>query len=103
MFANEIIGEFEQMNGNTGTGTGRFLEKNLVSRIAWLYFIKGFTQHQVSQRLNISRMQVQRSISKSKKEGLVRIQINDPRTTCFEIEDDLKKALMKSLLNLQML
>lgn len=70
--------------------TGRFRNNDLVSRIAWLYFIKGFTQHEVSQRLNLSRMKVQRSISKSKKDGLVRIQINDPRTSCFEIEDDLK-------------
>jgi DNA-binding transcriptional regulator LsrR (DeoR family) len=35
-------------------------------------------------------MQVQRSISKSKKEGLVQIQIKDPCTRYFEIEDDLK-------------
>ncbi|UCF92070.1 MAG: sugar-binding transcriptional regulator [Desulfobacterales bacterium] len=71
---------------------GRFLEKDVVSRIAWLYFIKGFTQREISHRLNISRMQVQRSISKSKKEGLVRIQIVDPLTSCFEIEDRLKSG-----------
>ncbi|CAB1057892.1 Deoxyribonucleoside regulator DeoR (transcriptional repressor) [Olavius sp. associated proteobacterium Delta 1] len=86
MFIFHQGGENEQMNEMTG----RFSHSDLVSRIAWLYFIKGFTQLQISQRLNISRMQVQRSLSKSKKEGLVRIQINDPRTTCFEIEDDLK-------------
>jgi lsr operon transcriptional repressor len=78
--------EFEQMNETSG----RFTDKNLVSRIAWLYFIKGFTQHQISKRLNLSRMQVQRSISKSKKEGLVRIEIIDPGTSCFEIEEQLR-------------
>lgn len=69
---------------------GGFFEKSLVSRIAWLYFIKGCTQQEISERINISRMQVQRSVSKSKKEGLVQIKINDPSTSCFEIEDDLK-------------
>ena len=74
------------MNENAG----RFLEKNLVSRIAWLYFVKHFTQHEISEQLNISRMQVQRSLSKSKKDGLVQIKIIDPLTSCFELEEDLK-------------
>jgi DNA-binding transcriptional regulator LsrR (DeoR family) len=86
MFTFHQSGGSEQMNDISG----RFSNTDLVSRIAWLYFIKGFTQHEVSQRLSISRMQVQRNLSKAKKDGLVRIEINDPRTTCFEIEDDLK-------------
>lgn len=94
MFEKERNGEFEQMNGKVSPG--RFLEKNLVSRIAWLYFIKGFTQHEISKRLNISRMQVQRSISKSKKEGLVQIKIVDPLTSCFELEEDIKSRFSLS-------
>ena len=80
------VENFEQMN-KTSRG---YFEESLVSRIAWLYFIKGCTQREISERINISRMQVQRSISKSKKEGLVQIQIKDPCTRYFEIEDDLK-------------
>jgi DNA-binding transcriptional regulator LsrR (DeoR family) len=86
MFAFHKNGKNEQMN----VVNGGFSTNDLDSRIAWLYFIKGLTQLQISQRLRISRMQVQRSISKSKKEGLVRVEIDDPRTACFEIEDDLK-------------
>ena len=94
MFEKKQNGKFEQMNGKVSPG--RFLEKNLVSRIAWLYFIKGFTQHEISKRLNISRMQVQRSISKSKKEGLVQIKIVDPLTSCFELEEDIKSRFSLS-------
>ncbi len=68
----------------------RLVESDLVSRIAWLYFMKGHTQRDISEMLGLSRMQVQRSISKSKTTGLVQIQIVDPLTTCFEKEDKLK-------------
>ena len=70
--------------------TQSLIKTDLVSRIAWLYFIKGYTQHEISEMLDVSRMQVQRSISKSRKTGLVRIQITDPLTSCFEKEDELK-------------
>jgi DNA-binding transcriptional regulator LsrR (DeoR family) len=76
--------------------TGKILEKGFVSRIAWLYFIKGFTQREISHRLNISRMQVQRSISKARNKGLVKIEIIDPHITCFEIEEDLKTRFLLS-------
>ena len=64
--------------------------RELVVRIAWLYFAVGLTQQKIAERLNISRMQVQRGITKSKKLGIVKIEIADPLTTCFEIEDILK-------------
>lgn len=64
-------------------------EKKLISRIAWLYFVKGHTQQQIADSLGLSRMKVQRGIVKSKKIGLVEIHIRDPLTTCFEKEADL--------------
>lgn len=70
--------------------TRALVDADLLSRIAWLYFMKSHTQRDISQMLNLSRMQVQRSISKSKKIGLVKIQILDPLITCFEKEDALK-------------
>lgn len=75
----------EQMNS-----TQRLIKTDFLSRIAWLYFIKGYTQREISELLDLSRMQVQRSISKSREMGLVRIQISDPVTSCFEKEDELK-------------
>jgi DNA-binding transcriptional regulator LsrR (DeoR family) len=66
-------------------------EKALIIRIAWLYFKKGLTQQKISEMLDISRMQVQRSISKSKQYGIVRIEISDPLTSCLELEDELKQ------------
>lgn len=41
--------------------------------------------------LGISRMQVQRSISKSKQLGIVQIEISDPLTVCLELEEELKQ------------
>ena len=72
------------------------LDKNLISRIAWLYFIKGFTQRKIAEQLSISRMQVQRSISRSKEAGLVQIKIVDSMTSCFELEEDLKRRFSLS-------
>jgi len=69
---------------------GRSFGTDLISRIAWLYFMKGHTQRDISEMLGLSRMRVQRSISKSKATGLVQIQIVDPLITCFEKEDELK-------------
>ncbi len=76
--------------------TGKNIENGFVSRIAWLYFIKGFNQREISHRLNISRMQVQRSISKARNTGLVKIEIIDSHITCFEIEEDLKTRFLLS-------
>jgi DNA-binding transcriptional regulator LsrR (DeoR family) len=50
----------------------------------------GLTQQKIAERLNISRMHVQRGITKSKKLGIVKIEINDPLTNCFELENILK-------------
>jgi DNA-binding transcriptional regulator LsrR (DeoR family) len=76
--------------------TGRLVETDPLSRIAWLYFIKGYTQREISEMLELSRMQVQRSIAKSKKTGLVQIQIMDPLVTCFEKEDWVKERFSLS-------
>lgn len=76
---------YEQMNK-----AGRPVKTDVVSRIAWLYFMKGYTQRNISEMLGLSRMQVQRSISRSRTIGLVQIQIVDPLTSCFEKEDELK-------------
>ncbi|MBW2057213.1 MAG: sugar-binding transcriptional regulator [Deltaproteobacteria bacterium] len=69
---------------------------DLAGRIAWLYFIKGHTQREISDMLGLSRMQVQRSISKSRATGLVRIKIDDPLIGCFEKEDKLKERFSLS-------
>ncbi len=67
-------------------------QRELLVRVAWLYYIEGLTQKEIADMLDISRIKVTRILNKAKKEGLVYIDIIDPLTNCLQIERDLKDA-----------
>ncbi len=64
--------------------------RELLVRVAWLYYIEGLTQKEIAEILDVPRIKVTRILDKAKKEGLVYIDIIDPLTNCLQIEKDLK-------------
>ena len=74
----------------------------ILTKIAILYYRDGLTHEEIASRLGISRQTVGRYIERSRKEGLVTIQIKSPLLfvteleTCLEKEFNLKEAVVVS-------
>jgi deoxyribonucleoside regulator len=62
-----------------------------ITKIAILYYREGLTHEEIANRLGISRQTVGRYIERSKKEGLVNIQITSPLLFATELETSLEK------------
>ncbi len=69
---------------------GIMYSRELLVRVAWLYYIEGLTQKEIAEILDVPRIKVTRILDKAKKEGLVYIDIVDPLTNCLQIEKLLK-------------
>jgi deoxyribonucleoside regulator len=62
-----------------------------ITKIAILYYREGLTHEQIARRLGISRQTVGRYVERSRKEGLVDIQIKSPLLFATELETSLEK------------
>lgn len=65
--------------------------KKLLTKVAYLYYIKGETQNEISSELNIYRTTISRMLKKARSEGIVDIQIHDFDSAIFELERQLQK------------
>ena len=50
-------------------------DRNLLAKIAWLYYMDGLTQKEIGQRLSLSRLKVVRLLQRARAEGIVEIRI----------------------------
>ncbi|WP_010632425.1 sugar-binding transcriptional regulator [Sporolactobacillus vineae] len=66
-------------------------KKKLLTKVAYLYYIKGATQTEISNELNIYRTTISRMLKKARSEGIVDIQIHDFNPDIFELESRLQK------------
>lgn len=62
-----------------------------ITKTAILYYREGLTHEQIARRMGISRQTVGRYIERSRKEGLVEIQIKSPLLYATELETSLEK------------
>ncbi len=65
-------------------------EHTLLARVAWMYYIQGMTQHEISKKLECSRTKVTRLLAKAQESGILDIRINSAFRTCFDVEERLK-------------
>ena len=75
---------------NGERGAGRIARNRL--RIAWMYYVEGFTQNEIAEKLGIGRVTVVRNIKEAIKQREVKIWIEGEVTECFKLEEDLKAA-----------
>jgi deoxyribonucleoside regulator len=54
-------------------------KKELIFKVAKLYYIDEFKQEKIARSLNISKYKVSRVLKKAKKEGIVQIKIINPK------------------------
>ncbi|WP_057874971.1 sugar-binding transcriptional regulator [Liquorilactobacillus aquaticus] len=66
-------------------------KRELLARIAYLYYIKKYSQKQISQELGIYRTTVSRFLQQAQRENIVSVQINGFDTSTFELEVELKR------------
>jgi len=51
-------------------------EQDILVKICWLYYLKNYTQIQIANQLNISRIKVQRLLTEAREKGIVRFSKN---------------------------
>ncbi len=66
-------------------------DHELLSRIAWAYYVDGMTQAEVAGWLGVSRMRIVRLLQRCRDEGYVQVVINTDRAVCNEQERRLEQ------------
>jgi lsr operon transcriptional repressor len=67
-------------------------DEALLSRVAWYYHHDGLTQHEIGQRLGLSRVKVSRLLERGKRTGIIGITIHSRYRGCLELETRLRDA-----------
>ncbi len=68
------------------------LENDLMVRVAWLHYIEGYAQTEISDMLNLSRPKVTRLLGRAREKGMVRFIIESPQANCLSVEKELKET-----------
>lgn len=61
------------------------------ARAAWMYYVAGETQHDIAEKLGVSRQVAQRLVALAVEEGLVSVSIAHPVADCMTLAEQLKK------------
>lgn len=65
---------------------------DLAARAAWLYYVRGRTQDDIAQQLNVSRQNAQRLVALANAEGLVKFRLDHPLAECVALAEAVKDA-----------
>lgn len=65
-------------------------QDDLLTRVAWLYYIEDLTQKEIAHRYKMSRVKVTRLLKKAREKGLVEIRIANVRTSHLPLERGLR-------------
>lgn len=61
-------------------------------RVSWYYYKLGMTQTMIAEKMNTNRVRVMKLLDTALQQGIVEINIKDPRVNLLAIEEDLKSA-----------
>lgn len=64
-------------------------DEQLQVRVAWLYFMEGWTQGEIADSLSTNRLRINRLINEARRSGLVTITLNSRLVSCVELEQRL--------------
>jgi DNA-binding transcriptional regulator LsrR (DeoR family) len=60
-------------------------------RAAWLYYVAGNTQHEIAEKLQISRPTAQRLVASALERGLVKVRVNHKVASCLEMAIEIRQ------------
>lgn len=63
---------------------------DLSTKVAWLYYMEGMTQDEISKSLGLSRSRVLRFLANSRQSGIVQIRVTTKLSYCVELERSLE-------------
>lgn len=69
----------------------RMNDKNLISKIAILYYLEDLTQVAIAKKFNISRVTVSKYLDKAVKEKIVKIEISSENADLYLLEREMEK------------
>lgn len=72
-------------------------ERQLMSRAAWLYYLGGLTQEEVSARLGVTRARVNKLLQQARAEGVVSVTIDHRELGLLPTEEALARAFKLDL------
>ncbi len=64
---------------------------DLKTKVAWLYYMEGMTQDEISKTLGLSRSRVLRFLANSRQSGMVQIRVTSKLSYCVELERMLER------------
>lgn len=64
-------------------------EDQMLTRIAWLYYMEDLTQAEIADRMNVSRIKITRYLKRAREKGLVQITIQSANSNILELESAL--------------
>lgn len=65
-------------------------KKNMLAKVAYLYYFEEKTQNEIAEELKIYRTTVSRMIKQAKDEGIVKIEIQEFNTQIYALERHMK-------------
>ena len=69
-----------------------YLEKTkFLSKVSKLYYLKGLTQQDIANKLNISRTKVSRYLERARSENIVEIKVNSPEEDFSNLEYEIEE------------
>ena len=69
------------------------LERDLITRVAWLYYKGKLTQAEIAEKVSLSRQKVQRLLEKARDLEVVRFTLKHPHANLLEIEQEMVRVL----------
>ena len=60
------------------------------ARAGWLYYVAGRTQDEIASQFGVSRQSAQRLVSLAVSEGLVKVRLDHPISSCLQLAAELK-------------
>ena len=64
------------------------------ARAAWMSYVGGMTQDEIATQLGVSRPGVQRLLALARQEGLVKVHIDHPISTCMALGSTLRERFL---------
>ncbi|MGC9397531.1 MAG: sugar-binding transcriptional regulator [Anaerolineae bacterium] len=66
-------------------------EQQVMARAAWMYYKEGLTQQEIGDRLNLSRVTINRLLQRARKRGVVQFHIDTSGVENLELESALRQ------------